>query len=102
NLRLSHKICLNERTMTGNEGNPIMKKFMMIMMALGLVVVLAACNDDSEDNNENGSKESQDEQASGQQEMPEPDLEGIPDVVAEVNGEEITGDEFESTYQGQF
>jgi len=79
-----------------------MKKFMMIMMALGLVVVLAACNDDSEDNNENGSKESQDEQASGQQEMPEPDLEGIPDVVAEVNGEEITGDEFESTYQGQF
>ena len=31
-----------------------------------------------------------------------PDLEGIPDVVAEVNGEEISKDEFVSLYEGQF
>ncbi|RKL67628.1 peptidylprolyl isomerase [Salipaludibacillus neizhouensis] len=34
--------------------------------------------------------------------MPEPDLEGIPDVVAEVNGEEIAKEEFVTTYEGQF
>ena len=42
------------------------------------------------------------EQGEGQPEMPEPDLEGIPDVVAEVNGEEITKEDFEQTYTNQF
>ena len=32
----------------------------------------------------------------------EPDLEGIPDVVAEVNGEEVTKDEFVVLYEAQF
>lgn len=32
----------------------------------------------------------------------EPDLEGIPDVVAEVNGEEVTKDEFVPIYESQF
>ncbi len=31
-----------------------------------------------------------------------PDLEGIPDVVAEVNGEEVTRDEFVPIYESQF
>jgi len=31
-----------------------------------------------------------------------PDLEGIPDVVAEVNGEEVTKDEFIPIYEAQF
>lgn len=31
-----------------------------------------------------------------------PDLEGIPDVVAEVNGEEVTKDEFVPVYEAQF
>ncbi|MFD1361183.1 SurA N-terminal domain-containing protein [Lentibacillus salinarum] len=82
-----------------------MKKFIIIVMALSLAVLLAACggdDGDSGDNEENGSEESQEEQASGEPEMPEPNLEGVPDVVAEVNGEEITKEEFESTYQGQF
>ncbi|MDS8765667.1 SurA N-terminal domain-containing protein, partial [Streptococcus pneumoniae] len=35
-------------------------------------------------------------------EMPEPDLEGIPEVVAEVNGEEVSKEEFETAYTGQF
>lgn len=33
---------------------------------------------------------------------PQPDLEGIPDVVAEVNGEEVTKDEFVPIYESQF
>ncbi|NUL46255.1 peptidylprolyl isomerase [Cellulosimicrobium funkei] len=34
--------------------------------------------------------------------MPEPDVENVPDVVATVNGEEITGEEFTAAYQAQF
>src|SRR5699024_11286847 len=37
-----------------------------------------------------------------QAEAPEPDLEGIPDVVAEVNGTEIDKASFEEAYQAQF
>ncbi|GAA1941400.1 hypothetical protein GCM10009797_38200 [Nocardioides hwasunensis] len=33
---------------------------------------------------------------------PKPDLDGIPDVVAEVNGEEITKDEFTPVYEASF
>ncbi|WP_010529310.1 SurA N-terminal domain-containing protein [Lentibacillus jeotgali] len=80
-----------------------MKKFVMVMMTLSLAAVLAACggSDGGSGNNE-GNNNGQGEQASGQQEMPQPDLEGVPDVVAKVNGEEITKKEFESTYKGQF
>ncbi|MFI7481285.1 SurA N-terminal domain-containing protein [Kocuria sp. M1R5S2] len=38
----------------------------------------------------------------GQQAMPEPDLEGIPDVVATVNGEGISGDDFTGVYESRF
>jgi peptidyl-prolyl cis-trans isomerase SurA len=38
----------------------------------------------------------------GQQAMPEPDLKGIPDVVATVNGEEISGKDFSGVYESQF
>lgn len=82
-----------------------MKKLLMLMMALGLAVIMAACNGDSEDNNneESSGEEGQSEQAAQQQqEMPEPDLENIPNVVAEVNGEEISAEEFKTTYEGQF
>lgn len=81
-----------------------MKKFIMLMITLSLAVLLAACggDGDSKDNSENGSEGDQGEQASGQQEMPEPDLEDVPDVVAKVNEEEITKKEFESTYKGRF
>ncbi|HEY4613921.1 MAG TPA: SurA N-terminal domain-containing protein [Citricoccus sp.] len=37
-----------------------------------------------------------------QQSMPTPDLEGIPEVVATVNGEEISGEEFSGVYESQF
>ncbi|MFC7404899.1 SurA N-terminal domain-containing protein [Georgenia alba] len=41
-------------------------------------------------------------QGGGQQpQMPEPDLEGVPATVAVVNGEEISREEFASTFQAQ-
>ncbi|WP_114854619.1 SurA N-terminal domain-containing protein [Brachybacterium sp. YJGR34] len=38
----------------------------------------------------------------GAQQMPEADLSGVPEVVAVVNGEEITKDEFAAAYETQF
>jgi peptidyl-prolyl cis-trans isomerase SurA len=34
--------------------------------------------------------------------MPEPDLQGIPEVVATVNGQEISGKDFSGVYESQF
>lgn len=70
------------------------------------MLALAACGDDTaeETNTEETPQEevATDEETAEQPEMPEPDLEGVPDVVAEVNGEEIAKAEFESAYTGQF
>ncbi|RSL31895.1 peptidylprolyl isomerase [Salibacterium salarium] len=50
----------------------------------------------------NSESDSNSGENAGQAEMPEPDVEDIPDVVAEVNGEEISGEEFKTSYEGQF
>ncbi len=76
---------------------------------------MVACSDSDESAKEtNEETKTQEEEPAGdseaasedgesaQPEMPEPDLEGIPDVVAEVNGEEIPKEEFEASYTGQF
>jgi peptidyl-prolyl cis-trans isomerase SurA len=90
------------------------KKWLLGLSLLLLVFVMVACGDDednaAEDNNEDSEAQEEEsaedgqapEEGTEQPEMPEPDLEGIPDVVAEVNGEEISKDEFETTYVGQF
>jgi peptidyl-prolyl cis-trans isomerase SurA len=62
----------------------------------------AASGNNEEAASENSDKSAEAEQGEGPPEMPEPDLEGIPDVVAEVNGEEITKEDFEQTYTNQF
>ncbi|MGO1947589.1 MAG: SurA N-terminal domain-containing protein [Brachybacterium alimentarium] len=41
-------------------------------------------------------------QAGGEQAMPEADVSDVPDVVAEVNGEKISKDEFVKAYEPQF
>lgn len=76
---------------------------------------LAAC-DEPDGDAEDGAAEESTEDSPGEDpaeapapgaegempEMPEPDLEGLPDPVAEVNGSEITLDEFAGVYEGQF
>ncbi|HSI67072.1 MAG TPA: SurA N-terminal domain-containing protein [Planococcus sp. (in: firmicutes)] len=85
-----------------------MIKKWFLSLSLGVsVIVLAACGgaDESAGTEEPAAQE---EAAGGTEEgaeqpaMPEPDLEGIPEVVAEVNGEEILKEEFEVSYSGQF
>src|SRR5699024_11666505 len=54
--------------------------------------ILAVGEDDNNEDKEND----------GQAEMPESKLEGITDIVADVNDREVTKEDFEATYQQQF
>ncbi|HKJ12160.1 MAG TPA: SurA N-terminal domain-containing protein [Ornithinimicrobium sp.] len=69
--------------------------------ALAAVTLLAACGGDSED-----AQPSSDDAATSQgpegQQAPEADVEDVPKVVAEVNDEEISREEFVQAYEGQF
>ncbi|WP_077622321.1 SurA N-terminal domain-containing protein [Sediminibacillus massiliensis] len=75
------------------------KKWLLSVSLAAVVAVTTACGNDNEE-------AKQQEEAAGnkteQAETPEPDLENIPKVVAEVNGEEIGKEEFVSTYEGQY
>lgn len=90
-----------------------------MVLSIFTIGVLAACGDtdDAADNNnnennvENNSEENENNAENDSDEnvdldmsegLPEADLDGIPDIVAEINGEEITGDEFASMYEQQF
>ncbi|WP_153396252.1 SurA N-terminal domain-containing protein [Ornithinicoccus halotolerans] len=81
-------------------------------LALSATAVLAACGSgdsgDTGDTDEAATSEpagaQATEQPGGDQQAqpPEADVSDVPDVVAEVNGEEITKDQFVQTYQAQF
>src|SRR5699024_6976607 len=82
------------------------KKWILSILLVGLLAILGACSS-SDNNDNNGDKgnnnnENSEEAADGEADMPEPDLDDVPDVVAEVNGESIEKDEFEDIYEGQF
>lgn len=91
------------------------KMFTRTLLGAGLTISLlsaAACGGSGESSGQETSASEQEtsatEQPGGsapapeQPEMPEPDLDGVPDVVAEVNGQEITKDQFVTAYEGQF
>ncbi len=82
-----------------------------LLLSLGLALLLsgvAACGGADENGGEASSgeestgQEKQDGQGQGQAGGPQPDLKDIPDVVAEVNGQEIPKNEFVEAYKGQF
>lgn len=79
------------------------KKWLLSLGLAGSVFVVTACGGASEPE---AVPETQQEEptadASGAPEAPVPDLEGLPDVVAEVNGTEILSEEFITVYEGQF
>jgi peptidyl-prolyl cis-trans isomerase SurA len=70
------------------------------------LLALSACGggDGSDEGSGKAAEEptSQESSADAGEQGPQPDLEGIPDVVAEVNGEEVTRDEFVAVYEPQF
>lgn len=76
----------------------------------GALLALAACSDAPEEEADSGAEAENAETApegapegpEGEPEMPEPDVSDIPDVVAEVNGEEISGEDFTDLYETQF
>ncbi len=93
-----------------------MRKKWLSGLLLAAFLTLGACSSD-ETAKDNEKKDTQQEQQSSEQsegqkdgssksgkqpKMPEPDLEGTPDVVAEVNGEKIKKKEFETAYKSQF
>ncbi|GAA4118343.1 SurA N-terminal domain-containing protein [Enteractinococcus coprophilus] len=80
------------------EGAVMPKKLLLSIAAVLAAFSLAACGADGEDAASEGTDQSQ----QGEQAMPEPDVENIPDVVAEVNGREISGEAFAESYEAQF
>lgn len=64
-------------------------------ISFAVMLVLTGCA--SEDGESNGAETS----AGTESGAPEADLEGVPEVVAVVNGEEISRDEFAEAYEGQ-
>lgn len=87
-----------------------MKKWLSSLTIIGSLLLLTACNGDEEAAEDTGSAEEaeapqskgEEGAAAEQPEMPEPDLEGVPDVVAEVNDTKIEKAEFEEAYNMQF
>ncbi|GGA66533.1 SurA N-terminal domain-containing protein [Ornithinibacillus halotolerans] len=79
------------------------KKWLLSISVVMLIFIMAACSDnDSADGENSNTNDANNGEVGEQTEAPKPDLENIPDVVAEVNGEEISKEEFESVYQTQF
>jgi len=79
------------------------KKLLTGAAVTTLLLGLAACDENAEPGAE-AEEEGQDAQMGEDEdmEMPEPDTEDFPDVVATVNGEEITSEEFIPQYEAQF
>jgi hypothetical protein len=69
------------------------------------LIALGACGGGGDESGGAGAAEeptSESSETAGTEESDGPDLEGIPDVVAEVNGEEVTKEEFVPIYEAQF
>ncbi|MBC2932561.1 SurA N-terminal domain-containing protein [Nocardioides sp. zg-1228] len=74
-------------------------------LSVAAVLTLSACggSDASDDAKDSSSSSSPSASASdGAAEGPQPDLDAIPDVVAEVNGEQVTKEEFVPIYKAAF
>ena len=75
------------------------------VVAAGAMLTLSACGGGDSDSADAGKEASASDSPSASADASQgagPDLEGIPDVVAEVNGEEVTKDEFVPVYESQF
>jgi peptidyl-prolyl cis-trans isomerase SurA len=80
-------------------------------LSVAAVLTLSACGGSGSSDSDAGTDASKDASSSaspsagasdGAAEGPQPDLDSIPDVVAEVNGEEVTKEEFVPIYEAAF
>ena len=76
------------------------KKLLLSIAAVAAAFSLAACGTESDE--DQAQEETPQSQQQGEQAMPEPELDNIPEVVAVVDGEDISGDEFSENYEAQF
>lgn len=73
-----------------------------ILMALLLVGASACGGADGDGGDPSGGAEAQQREKEAGPSAPKPDLDGVPEVVAEVNGQEISRDQFVQAYESQF
>jgi peptidyl-prolyl cis-trans isomerase SurA len=73
-----------------------------VVAATALLFLTACGGGDSSADKDATSDEPTSQAPSDGEQAAGPDLTGIPDVVAEVNGEEVTKDEFVAVYESQF
>lgn len=82
------------------------KKLLSSAALVGLLLSLSACGEGEDQNDVDDPSAGVEAEAPGEgegaPEMPEPDTSDIPDVVAEVNSVEISGEEFIALYESQF
>lgn len=74
------------------------KKLLLSIAAVFTAFGLAACGAEGDEQATEDTEQSQ----QGEQATPEPELENIPDVVAEINDREISGEAFSENYEAQF
>lgn len=79
---------------------PIRRSLAVLFLA-GLTALAACSSDGSDAPEENPAGDADSDQLEEQLQAPEPDIDDVPDVVAEVNGEEIDREEFITAYEGQ-
>lgn len=97
--------------MTSTTRTPARTRTILGSLAVAAVLTLSACSGGGSDSDAADKPEKKDASASadasagasdGASAVAKPDLDGIPDVVAEVNGEEVTKDEFVPIYEASF
>lgn len=74
------------------------KTWILMVFSILTIAILSACG--NQNNTNEGSDD--DSKVNSNDELPEADLDNIPDVVIEINGEEVLKDEFSSMYEQQF
>lgn len=77
------------------------KKMLAALALVGSLSLMTACGSGGSDEAASSSQ-APSSQPGSQQAAPSPDLDSVPDVVATVNGQDITKDEFAQLYTSQF
>lgn len=80
----------------------LQKKWVLSMALVASLSFMTGCSAAAEPEAAAVSSEAAEESAAAETEGPTPDVSKVPDVVATVNGEEITKDDFVRIYEGQF